>query len=137
MAAELVVAINSLDNLAKTLGVPKRKLKQALKASTINGMDSQAVAAPTAASPSTQEMSSADDRPSREQFTHLVGVGITLSEAAKKYDVPRHRVHHWAVERGYVKCVDNGYPAKYDEGDIAFVVAVVHYREKAGITDTA
>lgn len=130
---EFAPVANVLELLAQELGVPASRLKTVLQASSkANSMDSVAIAGPQSA----RTMTITDDRPTREQFAHLAGVGLTLSEAAKKYDMPRHRIHHWAVERDYIKCVNPAMPAQYDEADIAFCVALVRWRRAHGVLTT-
>ncbi len=66
----------------------------------------------------------------REDFEHLRGVPITVSEAAKKYGVPGTTIRGW-MAAGYVHFVDaNSYPKKIDEGDMAYCATIYSVRKR-------
>ncbi len=66
----------------------------------------------------------------REDFKHLEGQGITVSEAAKKYGVPGPTIRDW-MKAKYITVVNsNKYPAKIDEADVAYCAAIHAVRKK-------
>lgn len=68
-----------------------------------------------------------------EKFPHLQGQGITLSEAADKYDVPRSTVETWFSVNGYIQTVEDSYPMKVDEAEVAYCAEAYHARREKGI----
>jgi len=57
----------------------------------------------------------------QEKYSQLIGQPITLSEAAKKYGVPRGTLQTWVYRNEYIKLVDeDSYPKTFDEADIAY-----------------
>lgn len=70
-----------------------------------------------------------------EQFNHLRGQGITISEAAKKYDTPRGAVDSWVYRGNYISFVDElAYPRLIDEAEVALCAQIYHERQKTGLT---
>ena len=74
----------------------------------------------------------------REDFEHLRGQPITVSEAARKYgekyEITLHRQTIWEwVEREYITVLEGGYRAKIDEADIAYCAAIQAVRKKYGV----
>lgn len=68
----------------------------------------------------------------REDYAHLEGVPITVSEAAKKYGVPVSTLHRW-LERGYVSALNNesgrGKRKILDEATVAYCAEIYHVRK--------
>lgn len=69
----------------------------------------------------------------QERFSNLVGSEITVSEAAKKYNLHRNTILKWA-KLDYVKVVKGGYRMTLDEADIAYCHYVYQRRKERGIT---
>ena len=73
----------------------------------------------------------------REDFAHLEGVPITVSEAARKYGVSPFTIQTW--KRRYPHVVEVLTPghgrrgAKLNEAAIAYLVAIYRVREKFGL----
>ena len=71
----------------------------------------------------------------REDFAYLEGVPITVSEAARKYGVPRQTIHTW-TRRGYIGVLPTpenlGKVKVINEADIAFCAAIYHVRKPFG-----
>jgi hypothetical protein len=74
----------------------------------------------------------------REDFEHLRGQAITVTEAAKKYSkkhgikIIQRTINVWA-NRGYVRVITPGYKKVLDEADIAYCAAIHAVRKLAGI----
>jgi hypothetical protein len=69
-----------------------------------------------------------------ESYLHLKGNPITITEAAKKYELPRSTIEKW-LERQYIEIVDpDSYPMKVDEADVSYCVDVYRQRKALGIT---
>lgn len=70
-----------------------------------------------------------------EQFAHLKGQGISISEAAQKYDVPRGAIEAWTYNAGYVNFVDEAvYPKLIDQAEVALCAQIYHQRQKNGLS---
>lgn len=68
-----------------------------------------------------------------ENYSHLVGVGISLSEAAEKYGVPRSVIEGWVYSSGNVSFVDETvYPKLVDEAEVALCADIYKERRAAG-----
>ena len=68
----------------------------------------------------------------REDFEHLNGQPITVTEAVKKYEVAGTTIRGW-MNIGYVNAANpGGYPIKLNEADIAYCVAIHAARKKRG-----
>jgi len=67
-----------------------------------------------------------------EKFADLVGQLITLSEAAKKFNMPRGTLEGWYY-KGYITIAEESYPAKFDEAEIAYCVEIYNERKATGI----
>ncbi len=66
----------------------------------------------------------------REDFEHLRGQAITVSEATKKYGVPGTTIRGW-ITAGYVHLIDAGsYPKKIDESDMAYCATIYEVRKQ-------
>ena len=65
----------------------------------------------------------------REDFEHLRGQAITVSEAAKKYGIIRRTIIRWA-DKGYCKIIVPGYRMELDEADVAYCAAIHEVRKK-------
>ncbi len=68
----------------------------------------------------------------REDFAHLEGRPITVSEAAEKYGVPVSTIHRW-VQQGYIKAIANpegrGRKKILDEASVAFCAEIYKVRK--------
>jgi hypothetical protein len=70
----------------------------------------------------------------KEQFPHLQGTGITISQAATKYNVPRSTLEAWVSRYGYITIVDDhNYPKTINEAEVAYCAEVYHTRRTKGI----
>jgi len=69
----------------------------------------------------------------REDFAHLEGQPITVSEAARKYGVPRQTIHTW-TKRGHVEAlpITSTKSKVINEADVAFCAAIYHVRKPYG-----
>ena len=65
----------------------------------------------------------------RDDFEHLKGRAITVSEAAKKYNVNRRTILAW-VKQQYIAVLKPGYRMELDEGDLAYCAAIHAVRKK-------
>lgn len=69
-----------------------------------------------------------------ENYAHLKGVGITISEAADKYGVPRSIVRTWVYRTNDVGFVNEAsYPRLVDEAEVALCAGIYKKRKQAGI----
>ncbi len=64
-----------------------------------------------------------------QKYLPLRGVGISLSDAAQKYNVPRNTIENWVYRAGYVNFVDEtAYPKLVDEAEVAVCAEVYNLR---------
>lgn len=70
----------------------------------------------------------------QQDYSHLMGQGISMSQAAKKYRIPRSTMKRWVYSQSYVGIVDeSSYPQLVDEAHVALCAAIYHERKEAGI----
>jgi hypothetical protein len=66
------------------------------------------------------------------RWPELAGKPISLSEAAKRHNVPRSTVEKW-LEKGYIEVLDqDAYPMTVDEADVAYCANIYRERKQAG-----
>lgn len=67
------------------------------------------------------------------KYAHLRGVGITLSQAAEKYGVPRGAMEKWVYISRDVHFADElCYPKLVNEAEVALCADIYHERRKVG-----
>lgn len=70
-----------------------------------------------------------------EKYAHLVGRGITMSQAAIDYQIPKNTVRNWVYQSRYVRVVDEDcYPRLVDEAEVAVCADIYKERQKIGLT---
>ena len=73
----------------------------------------------------------------REDYAHLEGIPITVSEAAKKYEVPSNTLYKWVL-RKYITILgetrgNEGRPGKLlNEAEVAYCAAIYKVRKPFG-----
>ena len=68
-----------------------------------------------------------------QKYAHLRGVGVTLSQAAEKYGVPRNAIEGWVYNAQCVGFVNEAaYPKLVDEAEVALCAAIYQERKSAG-----
>ncbi len=65
----------------------------------------------------------------REDFEHLRGRKISMSEASKNYGIPHPTFSRW-TKSGFIKVLERGYRTILDEADVAFCAAVYKAKYK-------
>jgi len=69
-----------------------------------------------------------EDLPEYKKNAHLKGVGIGISDAARKYDISISTVHQWA-QNGYIARLGmEGKKVLLDEADVAYCVEIYNSR---------
>jgi predicted DNA-binding protein (UPF0251 family) len=68
----------------------------------------------------------------REDFEHLRGQGISISEAARNYKIAHKTFSRWA-DAGYIFVIERGWKVILDEADVAYCAAV--YKAKYDFYD--
>ncbi len=63
----------------------------------------------------------------KEEFSRLCGNPVTVSEAENRYELQNQTIRNW-VTLGYIRVVDNDYPMKLDEADVAYCAKIYHER---------
>ncbi len=67
------------------------------------------------------------------KFAHLGNQSITLTEAAKKYDIPRGTLQTWVYRNRYITpSHPDNYPVLFNEAEIAYCADIYHERKQAG-----
>jgi hypothetical protein len=67
-----------------------------------------------------------------EKFGKLANKPISVSEASKKYKVLGRTIREW-ISLNYIQIVDDSYPMKIDEAEVAYCADTFHQRKSAGI----
>lgn len=66
-----------------------------------------------------------------EKYSRLKGHGITISQAAIKYEVSREAIENWVYQAKYVRFVDEvSYPKKIDEAEVALCADIYRKRRE-------
>lgn len=68
----------------------------------------------------------------KDKYPALIRQGITLSEAAKKYKIPRGTIRDWNY-KGYISVVEDSYPVLFNEAEISYCADIYKARKAAGI----
>jgi hypothetical protein len=69
-----------------------------------------------------------EDLPEYKKNAHLKGVGIGISDAAKKYNISISTIHQWA-QYGYITRLGmEGKKVLLDEADVAYCIEIYHSR---------
>jgi hypothetical protein len=68
-----------------------------------------------------------------EQFGHLQGKAVTISQASQKYNIAGMTIRDW-IARNYITIVDDGYPVRVNEAEVAYCADIHEQRQAAGIT---
>ncbi|MFQ5612902.1 MAG: hypothetical protein ACE5H9_12285 [Anaerolineae bacterium] len=70
-----------------------------------------------------------------KKYGNLRGRPITITDAAKKYNVPRGTLNAWVFRSNYIRIVDDlSYPKKIDEAEAAYCAEIYHARKRERIT---
>ena len=64
----------------------------------------------------------------REDFAHLEGQLITLTEASQEFGIPRGTLRDW-LYRGYIHG-EGKYPTRVNKADVAYCAAIYQVRKK-------
>ncbi|MCB0207736.1 MAG: hypothetical protein KDJ52_00310 [Anaerolineae bacterium] len=69
------------------------------------------------------------------KYGDLIGQGISMSKAAKKYTIPRSAIEKWVYRNNYVDIIDEeSYPKLIDEADVAVCAEIYHIRQKTSLS---
>lgn len=66
------------------------------------------------------------------EYADLIGKEITVSDAAKKYNIPRQTILNWK-NSNYITVLETGYRLILDEADVAYCADIYHDRKESGI----
>jgi len=61
----------------------------------------------------------------REDFEHLRGQKLSMSEASRKYNISQPTFSRWA-SLGFITVLERGWKVLLDEADVAYCAAVYH-----------
>ncbi len=130
-----------IPDAAKQLGLTETELRARVKAGKIAAgvlPDGEIIVNTDITDLPTEDINSRLREIRREDFAHLRGKAITVSEAAEKYgrkfgvNIVRQTIGVW-VRQGYVNVISPGYGMELDEADVAYCATVHATRKKAGI----
>lgn len=119
-----ITRLITLEEAARRLGIKPRTLLRYAKSGKIraklfvvdNGEHMMLV--------ELEEMSG--EKPRRENFAHLEGRGVSISQAAERYGIPFSTLQRW-VQRGWIRIIregGRGKPYELNEADIAYLAAI-------------
>jgi hypothetical protein len=119
MGFEMIEQLISLTDAARRIGVSVDVLKRHIKDGTIRAIiqTSGEIAVPESEMPNT----------TKEQFKHLKGNAITVTDASARYHIPRNTILNWA-RYGHALIIKKGYRMELDECDIAYLAYIYHRR---------
>ena len=66
------------------------------------------------------------------EFANLRGQEITLSAAAKKYNIPRGTIRNWFYNSYIAPIHPDNYPMLFDEADVAYCADIYQERKQTG-----
>lgn len=67
-------------------------------------------------------------------YAELAGQGISITQAANKYLVPRGTINRWIYNQNYITFVDtDAYPQLINEAEVALCAHIYHQRQEAGL----
>ncbi|MEM2493572.1 MAG: hypothetical protein QXE23_08560 [Nitrososphaerota archaeon] len=120
----VVTPLLTLEEAARRLGIKPRTLIRYAKSGKIDVKlfaheDRMLVAL-------NEQINEAGQSPRREDFAHLDGCGISISDASEKYGVRFSTLQGW-VQRGWIRILQKGgrgRPYKLNEADVAYLVAI-------------
>lgn len=71
-----------------------------------------------------------EERPEYKQFSHLIGIQISMGEGGRKYGIPTPTISRW-VQHGYIKRLSQaGQRVFIDEADLAYCSVI--YKSNRG-----
>jgi hypothetical protein len=106
----------SLSQAARRLGLAKDTLRSLVDSGRIKG----AVLPNGDIGVSEPEL---DSIITRDQFEHLRGQAITITQAVEKYSLSERTIRNW-VDRGYIAILKAGHGMLLDEADVSYCFAV-------------
>ncbi len=120
-----IARLITLEEAAQRLGIQPRTLIRYAKAGKIGAKlflhgDTMLVAM--------EEKEMNGQKPKREDFAHLEGRGISISEAAERYGIPFSTMQRW-VAQGWIQILRPGSRGKayeINEADVAYMAALYH-----------
>lgn len=71
-----------------------------------------------------------------EKFGDRIEKPITVSEASERYKILGRTIREW-ISLDYIQVVDDSYPMKIDEAEVAYCAEIFHERKAAGIRSGA
>jgi hypothetical protein len=71
-----------------------------------------------------------------EKFGHLQNNPITVSEAEAKYSLQNMTIRRW-IAKGYIEVLEDNYPIKIHEAEVAYCASIYHQRQKKGVRSGA
>ncbi len=130
-----------LDQAAEALGVTEDKLRFMIQSGKMRAFvdpeGTMYVQMPLPLVTQTDEPEDINARLSRirrEDFAHLEGQPITVSEAARKYGVQKHTILAWTRRyTSVLRVLERGYRMLLDEAGVAYLAAIHHARKDFGV----
>ncbi len=122
--ATLLPSLLTLPEAARKYGLEERRLRALIKAGKMHA--STFMGEVLVSEQEIQETKTArkEDLPEYKHFIHLIGVGIGIAEAARKYDLATSTVHGW-TQAGYVARIGkDGQKILIDEADVAYCAEI-------------
>jgi len=122
-----------IHDAAKLLGLSETRLRELVQAGTIKG--AILPGGDIGVSENAAEINALNEKLqaiTQEQFIHLRGNKITITDAEQKYGIPNRTIRKW-IGHNYIQVIDRGYPVKIDEGNLAYCAAIYSERQKAGV----
>lgn len=68
----------------------------------------------------------------KEQYGHLLGRQITVSDAAEKYEIHRRTIFKW-IDKGYISVVEEEPVKQVDEAEVKYCVDIYRQKKEGGL----
>ena len=69
----------------------------------------------------------------QEEYSDLLNGWLTLTEAAKKYNVPKATLKTWIYRSNYIQNTKGSYPMTINEAEVAYCADIYHARKESGL----
>ena len=109
---------------ARKYGIPEKTLLERVKSGSIASAqrpDGELLVAENNVDPSLNIK--------RDDFEHLRGQKISMSEASRKYQIAHANFSRW-TKAGYIKVLERGWKVSMDEADVAYCVAIYNAKQE-------
>ena len=121
----------SLEKAAKMYNLPLERLNNWLECGKLDAIQNQAGEILVSSKSIEDNLTKAEII--NQHYADLVGVPITLKDAAEKYGVHKQTIYGWVKYYKYVRILRKGYKIEVDEADVAYCANIYQKRQQSGL----